>query len=99
MVRAETSDHSLHARSLSTQQQMGYLVETLEKILAAWKGTGHPTSLYQRPRISVPSNRHYATCGIVHGTNLYSINKAMHDNLKASSLNALSREIVYHDGV
>ena len=36
----------------------GYPVVTLGKLKVARKGSGHPTSLCRRPRISVPSSRH-----------------------------------------
>ena len=49
----------------------GYLVATLGKLKAARKGTGHPTSLRRRLRISVFFIRHSSTYRIVYGTNLY----------------------------
>ena len=49
----------------------GYLVATLGKLNAARKGTGHPTSLYRRLRISVPLMGTPPTYGIVHGNHLY----------------------------
>ena len=50
-----------------------YLVATLGKLKAARKGTGYPTSLCRRLGISVISNRHSPTYGIVYGTNLHFI--------------------------
>ena len=46
----------------------GYLVATLGKLKAARKGTGHPTSLCRRLRISVLLAVTRPTYGIVHGT-------------------------------
>ena len=43
----------------------GYPVATLGKIKAARKGTGHPTSLCRRLRISILSDRHSPTYGIL----------------------------------
>ena len=67
MVRAEPSDRSWDARSLFTQQQMGTWWQH-GKPKAARKGTGHPTSLCRRLRISVPLTGTPPTYGIVHGT-------------------------------
>ena len=44
---------------------------TRGKLKAARKGTGHPISLCRRLRISVLSNRHSPTYGIVQGTHLF----------------------------
>ena len=48
----------------------GYLVATLGKLKAARKGTGHPTSLCQRLRISVSLTGTPPTYEIIHGTHL-----------------------------
>ena len=48
----------------------GYLVVTKGKVQAERKGTGHPTLLCRRLRISVLSNRHFLTYGDVYGTNV-----------------------------
>ena len=49
----------------------GYLVATLGKLRAARKGTGHPTSLCRRLRISVPLMGTPQMYRIVHGPHLY----------------------------
>ena len=71
MIRAVLSDRSLDARSLSTQQQMSPGGNTLGKLKATRKGTGHPALLCRRLIISDLSIRHSPAYGIVHGTNLY----------------------------
>ena len=49
----------------------GYLVATLGKLKAARKGTGHPTSLCWRLKITGPPTGTPPTYEIVHGTHLY----------------------------
>ena len=70
MVRAEPSDYSWDARSLSHSSKLVPGGNTGE-LKAVRKGTGHPTSLCRRLRVSVLSNRHSPMYGIVYGINLY----------------------------
>ena len=73
----------------------GYLVATLGKLKAAKNGTGqiNKASLCRRLKISVLSNRHSPTYGIVYGADLYPYFTAKDNILKISISAKIDRKL------